>query len=68
MFLKYDELRKLSANIPTFDVTSLVNERRQAREKAFAVRPRLDHSAMISSVYLHSVVSLAEACLYPLQI
>jgi pyruvate,water dikinase len=41
MFLKYDELRKLSANIPTFDVTSLVNERRQAREKAFAVRPRL---------------------------
>lgn len=41
MFLKYDELRKLSANLSTFEATSLVNERRQAREKAFAVRPRL---------------------------
>ena len=41
MFLKYDELRKLSANLATFDAKSLVKERRQAREKAFAVRPRL---------------------------
>ena len=41
MFLKYDELRKLSANLSTFDAKSLVKERRQAREKAFAVRPRL---------------------------
>ena len=54
MFLKYDELRKLSASLPTgqpgaaaapgasaFDAKSLVAERRAAREKAFAVRPRL---------------------------
>lgn len=41
MFLNYDELRKLSANLSTFDAKSLVKERRQAREKAFAVRPRL---------------------------
>lgn len=41
MFLKYDELRKLSANLSTFDAKSIVKERRQAREKAFAVRPRL---------------------------
>jgi phosphohistidine swiveling domain-containing protein len=40
MFLKYDELRKLSANL-SFDAKSLVKERRAAREKAFAVRPRL---------------------------
>jgi phosphohistidine swiveling domain-containing protein len=41
MFLKYDELRKLSANLSTFDARSLVKERRAAREKAFAIRPRL---------------------------
>jgi phosphohistidine swiveling domain-containing protein len=41
MFLKYDELRKLSANPSNFDATSLVKERRDAREKAFAIRPRL---------------------------
>jgi len=41
MFLKYDELRQLSANLTTFDARSIVNERRQAREAAFAVRPRL---------------------------
>jgi phosphohistidine swiveling domain-containing protein len=52
MFLKYDELRKLSANLsighpnaalgaPAFDAQSLVKERRHAREKAFAIRPRL---------------------------
>src|SRR5688572_8295637 len=54
MFLKYDELRKLSANpsighpnaaaalgAPAFDAQSLVKSRRDAREKAFAIRPRL---------------------------
>ena len=41
MFLKYDELRKLSANVTTFDAKSLVKDRRAAREKAFAIRPRL---------------------------
>jgi pyruvate,water dikinase len=41
MFLKYDELRKLSANVTTFAAKSLVKERRAAREKAFAIRPRL---------------------------
>ncbi len=41
MFLKYDELRKLSANLNMFDARSIVNERRRAREAAFAVRPRL---------------------------
>ncbi len=40
MFLKYDELRKLSANL-SIDAKSLVKERRDAREKAFAIRPRL---------------------------
>jgi pyruvate,water dikinase len=54
MFLNYDELRKLSASAwvghsnataaseaPAFDAQSLVKERRHAREKAFAIRPRL---------------------------
>jgi phosphohistidine swiveling domain-containing protein len=41
MFLKYDELRKLSANLKTFDAKSLIKERRTEREKAFAIRPRL---------------------------
>ena len=41
MYLKYDELRKLSANLSTFDAQSIVKERRKEREKAFAVRPRL---------------------------
>jgi phosphohistidine swiveling domain-containing protein len=54
MFLNYDELRKLSANVSTghpnaaaalrastFDAASIVKERRKAREKAFAVRPQL---------------------------
>jgi pyruvate,water dikinase len=41
MFLKYDELRKLSANVSTFDAKSIVKERRKAREDAFAERPRL---------------------------
>jgi pyruvate,water dikinase len=54
MFLKYDELRKLGANMstghsnaaaalgaPNFDAKSVVEERRKAREDAFAIRPRL---------------------------
>lgn len=41
MFLKYDELRKLSANLSTFDGKTLVKERRKERERAYSVRPRL---------------------------
>jgi phosphohistidine swiveling domain-containing protein len=41
MFLKYDELRKLSADVKAFDAASIVKERRQQREQAFALRPRL---------------------------
>ena len=41
MFLKYDELRKLSANVSTFDAKAIVKERRKARENAFALRPQL---------------------------
>jgi phosphohistidine swiveling domain-containing protein len=41
MFLNYDELRKLSANVSTFDAKSMVTQRRKEREQAFAVRPRL---------------------------
>lgn len=41
MFLRYDELRKLSAAVSSFDARALVKERRQEREAAFAVRPRL---------------------------
>jgi pyruvate,water dikinase len=41
MFLKYDELRKLSANVGTFDGRQLADERRRERERAFALKPRL---------------------------
>jgi phosphohistidine swiveling domain-containing protein len=41
MFLKYEELRRLSANLGTFDAKTLVAARRKERENAFAVRPRL---------------------------
>jgi pyruvate,water dikinase len=41
MFLKYDELRKLSANVTTFDARSIVKKRRKEREEAFSKRPRL---------------------------
>jgi pyruvate,water dikinase len=41
MFLKYDQLRTLSANLETFDAQSIVGERRREREQAFAIRPRL---------------------------
>ncbi len=39
-YLKYDELRILSANPSAFDARAVVRERRNAREKAFSVRPR----------------------------
>jgi pyruvate,water dikinase len=45
MFLKYDELRTLSANVSTgqaaIDAKSMVTERRKAREHALAIRPPL---------------------------
>jgi phosphohistidine swiveling domain-containing protein len=41
MFLRYEELRTLSASLSTFDGKSLVKARRTEREKAFAIRPRL---------------------------
>src|SRR5688572_11210254 len=47
MFLKYDELRKLSAGVHSGnasavnDARALVTQRRAEREKAFALRPRL---------------------------
>ena len=54
MYLKYEELRRLSASVstrhqnaaaavevPAFDAKPLVKERRAARDKAFALRPRL---------------------------
>ena len=39
LFLKYHELRVLSANLQAFDARSLVKERRAARESAYSVRP-----------------------------
>lgn len=39
VFLKYHELRVISANPSAFDVTSLVNRRRSEREAAFKLRP-----------------------------
>jgi phosphohistidine swiveling domain-containing protein len=41
LFLKYHELRVLSANFSAFDAKALIKKRRQEREKAFGVRPRL---------------------------
>ena len=47
MFLKYDELRKLSAGVHagnaavSADARAVITQRRAEREKAFAVRPRL---------------------------
>lgn len=40
VFLKYHELRVISANHSAFDVKKLIKERRDAREQAFSVRPR----------------------------
>jgi pyruvate,water dikinase len=39
MFLKYDELRPLSANHSLFDANPLVKERREKRAAAYAVHP-----------------------------
>jgi phosphohistidine swiveling domain-containing protein len=39
IYLKYHELRALSANPEVFDAKALVKERREQREAAFAVRP-----------------------------
>jgi phosphohistidine swiveling domain-containing protein len=41
MFLRYEELRNLSANPATSDARTLVRQRRAERENAFALRPRL---------------------------
>ena len=41
MYLRYHELRVLSANHQAMDAKAIVKERRKIREKAFAVRPRL---------------------------
>ena len=41
MFLRYDELRILSANAAALDAGELVATRRQARQAAYGVRPRL---------------------------
>jgi len=41
LFLRYHELRVLSANFSAFDAKGIVKERRQTREAAFQVRPRL---------------------------
>ncbi len=39
VYLKYDELRVLSANPAAVDANGIVRERRKAREAAYAVRP-----------------------------
>jgi phosphohistidine swiveling domain-containing protein len=39
LFLRYNELRLLMANADAFDARSLVSDRRDQREAAFAVRP-----------------------------
>jgi len=41
MFLRYHELRVISANSSAFDARALVDERRREREAAYAIRPRL---------------------------
>jgi pyruvate,water dikinase len=41
LFLRYHELRVLSANFSAFDAKGLVKERRLKREAAFKVRPRM---------------------------
>jgi pyruvate,water dikinase len=40
-FLKYEELRILSADFHAYDSKKLIKERRRAREEAFKIRPRL---------------------------
>jgi pyruvate,water dikinase len=41
MFLRYHELRVLSANFSAFDAKARVDERRQHRDQAFSTRPPL---------------------------
>jgi phosphohistidine swiveling domain-containing protein len=41
MYLRYHELRVISAHALAFDVKALIRQRRKDREAAFAVRPRL---------------------------
>jgi phosphohistidine swiveling domain-containing protein len=41
MFLRYHELRVVSANHAAFDAKAIVKQRRRGREAAFKVRPRL---------------------------
>ena len=41
MFLRYHELRVISGNPSAFDAKGLIRQRRQEREAAYAVRPRL---------------------------
>jgi pyruvate,water dikinase len=41
MFLRYHELRVLSANFGAFDAKTLIAERRQVRDKAFSLRSPL---------------------------
>ena len=41
MFLRYHELRVISGNPSAFDVKALIGKRRDERDKAYAVRPRL---------------------------
>src|SRR5207244_13633966 len=41
LFLRYHELRVLSANSSAFDAKDLVKQRRHTREAAFKVRPRM---------------------------
>jgi phosphohistidine swiveling domain-containing protein len=41
MFLRYHELRVISANHSAFDAKALVRQRREERDAAYAVRPRL---------------------------
>ena len=40
LFLRYHELRFLSANSSAFDARALVRQRRELRESSFSVRPR----------------------------
>jgi phosphohistidine swiveling domain-containing protein len=40
-YLKYDELRVLSANFSAYNAKALIRDRRRSREEAFNYRPRL---------------------------
>jgi phosphohistidine swiveling domain-containing protein len=51
-YLKYEELRVISANPSAFDVKTLVKERRRERERAFHLRPP-DWAGTITEWSLH---------------